>query len=882
MLTKGQRLGPYEIVAPLGKGGMGEVWRARDTRLGREVALKFLPEDFAEDAERHARFEREAKVLASLNHPHIATLYGLEHLDGQHALAMELVEGEGLDERIARGPLPLEDAVHVARQIADALEAAHERGIVHRDLKPGNVRIRPDGTVKVLDFGLAKEVEAPGTREGASVAPTSTGAHTRAGVVMGTAAYMSPEQARGAAVDRRADIWAFGVVLYEMLAGRRPFTGATTADLLAAVLSGEIEWAPLPVATPGAVRRLLSRCLDRDARRRLRDIGEARVLLTDFALGEDEHAAPAVRPARGARAAWSVAAVALAVAAAASFLALRPGAPRETLRFKVQPPPGYEVFPFVRLSPDGQRLLLLLQDEGGRTTVWVRSLDALEMRQLPGTEGAGGAMWSPDGRQVAFFADWRLKRVGAAGGPVETVCDAKGAFSGAWGAGGLIAFTEMFGGPIVTVPAGGGSPAPVTSLDAAAGDIAHFHASFLPDGKHFVFVARNVDPEKTAVVLASVGSKETRRLFHADSAAVFSDAGYLLAARDNALFAWRFDPRRLETAGEPIPAFEGVRYGTEDNLLSADAARDRVAYLSWLARRRLVWVDRKGRELGTLGETAEYEDVRLSPDGRKAAVTMRDPTRGQNQDVWVLDAARGTGDRITAERTDEFAPAWFPDGERVVYVSDHAGFYDLYERPATGGAERTLLRTKHDKSSPSVSPDGRRLLMGSDVGETPGRLLLTLGGGAEPVRLGPESRFAEFHPEFSPDGLWTAFESSESGQLEVYVEPVAGGARLRVSVGGGRMPVWDRGGGELYYLARDGMLTSVAVRLAGARPEIGEPQPLFLLRAGVVGELLTQRRPFDVAPDGQRFLVVRRAPDAEPDGVVVVTNWTSVLRSAGR
>ncbi len=880
-LAAGVRLGPYEILAPLGKGGMGEVWRARDTRLGREVALKFLPAEVAEDPERHARFEREAKLLAALNHPNVAVLYGLEHLDGQHALAMELVEGDGLDERIARGPVPVEEAVAIARQIASGVEAAHEKGIVHRDLKPANVRLRPDGAVKVLDFGLAKAMESAPAEHAPGIAPTLTGLHTRAGMVMGTAAYMAPEQARGEPVDRRADIWAFGVVLYEMLTGRKPFLGATTADTLAAVLTGGIEWASLPGATPVALRRLTARCLERDPRRRLRDVGEARVLLEDLAAGVDGVAPPqrAVAPLRGReRLSWALAAVAAAAAVLSPLLLRRTVAPAETIRFTVAPPPGYDILPIVKLSPDARHVLVLLVDQAEKVSIAVRDLDALGMRQISGAENVRGGFWSPDGREIGFFADGKLSRVGAEGGPVQTVCESGSAFNGAWGPDGTILFVAEWGGPIVAVPAAGGAPRPVTTLDRSWGDVAHAHPAFLPDGRHFVFVAPNLDLAKTSVVLASLDSKETRRLFHADSSAVFASPGYLLFGRDDAVFAWRFDPRRLELVGDPAPAFEHVHWLSSDLLLGLSAARDRVAYLSWSLRRELVWVDRAGRTLGTLGGVGAYTDVRLSPDGRSVAVAARDPSRGRNLDLWVLDAARGTGTRITADRNDEFNPAWFPDGQRLVYVSDRLGVYDLYSRAVGGGAETLLVRSQRDKLRPTVLPDGRHLLADNPVGGLHARVLIDLAAGGSSRPLSSGSRFSEEHPELSPDGRWTAFDSNESGRREVYVQPLDGGPERQVSIEGGQLPVWSRSGSELFFVGRDGNLKSVPVHLAGGRVAIGEPQSLFPLQLGVDGELPFDVRPYDVSPDGQRFLVIRRAAGADPDGAVVVTNWTAVLR----
>jgi Tol biopolymer transport system component len=575
--------------------------------------------------------------------------------------------------------------------------------------------------------------------------------------------------------------------------------------------------------------------------------------------------------------AWGIAVLAVALGALGMLLSRRPRPPEELTRFTIMPPSGQGFFG-IELSPDARRILVWLQDEAGRTSMGVRLLDSLEIRRLAGTEGARGGFWSGDGREIAFFSEAMLKRVGAEGGPVQTICESGSGFHGAWNRQGTILFTKEFGTPIVVVSATGGTPQPVTTLDSAKGEVAHFHAAFLPDGRHFVFVARNIDPEKTSIMLASLDSKEVRRLFHADSAAVFADPGYLLFARDNALFAWKFDPRSLELVGQPAPALEQVRYGTEDNLLAVSAAGNRVAYLPWFMRRSLVWVDRKGRELGTLGEIGGYEDVRISPDGRKVAVALRDPSHGQNQDVWVLDVSRGTASRITAERTDEFDPAWFPDGERLVYVSDHVGFYDLYERPAAGGPEKSLVRTKQDKVLPTASPDGLHLLYSVSEGANFTRVLTSLSERGDSRRLSDDVRFSEEHPEISPDGRWTAFDSSESGQREVYVQPLPGGPKRQVSIGGGQMPVWNRNGSELFYAARDGMLMSAAVHPA-AGLEIAEPQPLFLLRLAVSGEVQFPRHPYDVSPDGQRFLVIRRTPDSEADGAVVVTNWTALLRN---
>ena len=883
-ISAGTRLGPYEILAPLGAGGMGEVYRAKDTKLGREVAVKVLPDEFFENKESIARFEREAKSLAAVSHPNIAALYSFEEITGRHLLVMELVEGHTLGERLLKGPLPLDQLLRAGIEMASALNAAHRHGIVHRDLKPGNVMLTKSG-VKLLDFGLAKVLDPEGPVESLTSAPTTAKDVTREGTILGTLSYMAPEQLEGKKADPRSDIFALGATLYEMATGKKAFSGISQASLISSIMTSE----PKPISffqpvTPPALVRAVRICLEKDPDDRWQSAGDLGRELRWIAEGSGAAVAALTSDSSGQRrrerVAWTLAAVAILFGALSTFLSRRSQAPEELMRFTIMPPPGQGFFGPVQLSPDARRILFMLQDEAGKNSLAVRSLDSLEMRRLPGTEDARGAFWSSDGREIAFFSEGRLRRIGANGGPVQTVCESGGAFCGAWNRQGTILFPKEFGTPIVAVSAAGGTPQPVTALDPARGEVAHSQPAFLPDGRHFVYVARNIDPEKSSVMLASLDSKDVRRLFPADTAAIFAEPGFLLFARNSALFAWRFDPQTLKLVGEPAPALEQVRYLSEDNFLLASAAGNRLAYLSWFLRRRLVWVDRKGRELGTLGEVGGYVDVRISPDGRKVAVALRDPSHGQNLDVWVLDAARGTGSRITAERTDEFNPAWFPDGERLVYVSDRVGFYDLYERPASGGAEKILARTKYDKILPTVSPDGRHLLVGIRTGANFTRVLTPLSGGGDSLWLSGDSRFSEEHPEISPDGRWTAFDSTESGQREVYVQPLPAGPKRQVSIGGGQMPVWNRSGSELFYAARDGMLMSVALRLAAGHLEIAEPQPLFLLRLGVGGELQFHRHSYDVSPDGQRFLVIRRAPDTEADAAVVITNWTAVLRTA--
>ncbi|HYX21016.1 MAG TPA: protein kinase, partial [Thermoanaerobaculia bacterium] len=822
----------------------------RDTRLDRTVALKVLPQSLSSLPEVRQRFEREAKAISQLSHAHICALYDVGTVKDLQYLVMELLEGETLSDRLAKGPLPLERTLRYGQEMADALDRAHRKGIVHRDLKPGNVMLTKSG-VKLMDFGLARMIEPSAPPGSLSVLPTQDRPLTVEGSILGTVPYMAPEQLEGKDIDARTDVFALGATLYEMATGLKAFHGASQAALIAEILHND----PPAISTrrpgsPPALDRVVKACLGKDPDERWQsaaDVGKELKWIADGSADASSVPASGVPRRRRERLAWGLAAT-LAILLAAALLVHRAKAPVELTRFAIQPPPGQIFFGIVSVSPDARRILFLLQDDAGRNSIGVRALDSLEMRRLPGTEDARGAFWSSDGREIAFFAEQKLKRIAAEGGPAQTICDGGFAYSGTWSRAGTILFRGVWGGPILAVPASGGTPRPITTIDAARGEAAHDHPAFLPDGRHFVFVAWNTDREKTAVMLGSLDSKDARLLFRSDSEAIFADPGFLLFGRDSAVFAWRFDPRRLEVIGQPMPAFEEVRFFREDNNLVASAALDRIVYLTWRAKRRLVWVDRKGRELGTVGDVGGYADVRLSPDGGRAAVTLRDPAHGQNQDVWVLDTSRGTSTRITSEPSEEFDPAWFPDGERLVYVSDRAGLYDIYERPASGGAEKLLVRTKQDKVLPTVSPDARQLLASVGEGGYYSRVLFPASGAGEANGLSGGSRSLEQHAEFSPDGRWTAFDSDESGRREVYVQPLQGGPKRQASIGGGQMPVWNRDGTELFYVATNGMLMSVTLRTASGRAEAGEPQPLFPLQLGTSGELPWHRHPYDVAP----------------------------------
>ncbi|HEY7574115.1 MAG TPA: protein kinase, partial [Thermoanaerobaculia bacterium] len=724
-LSTGSRLGPYEILSPLGAGGMGEVYRARDTRLNRDVAIKILPEAFAEDPERLARFQREAQVLASLNHPHIAHIHGLEEAGTGRALVLELVEGETLADRIAQGPFPLEEALEIARQIALALEAAHARGIVHRDLKPANVKITPEGTVKVLDFGLAKALTGDASSPEVSHSPTLTAAATQAGVVIGTAAYMSPEQARGRSVDKRADIWAFGAVLYEMLAGRKVFEGETVSDTLAAVLKTDPDWSRLPGSTPVNVRKVLKKCLDRDREKRIHDIADARIELEERAEAIEPVAASQLR--RGGLPAWipwAIAGLALA-GLVATFLGPRraPSVERaQPIRASIAPPREAEIDfggPFsgsLAMSPDGRAMVFSASGGSGDQQLWLRRLDAPAAEPIPGTEGALYPFWSPDSRQVAFFLGGRLRKVPASGGPVVEICETtREPRGGAWGSTGVIVFASHWRSGLSRVSAEGGKAEVLTHPDEKRRETTHRYPFFLPDGKHFVYLAGSHLASDTsgenALYLGSLDSPERTLLVNARSNVVHA-SGHLIYVRGRSLVAQPLDLGGRRLVGEATPLVDGILYETGFFQGAFSASQNGLlAYQRGGAatRFRLVWFDRSGKELGTVGEPGTIFDIRLSPDGRQLAIVRGDPG-----DVWVRDLTRGVETRVTFHPLSESTPIFTPDSRSLFFSSDRDVNWDVYRtdlRAGGGSGERPILRAPGWQTATDISPDGKTLLI---------------------------------------------------------------------------------------------------------------------------------------------------------------------------
>ncbi len=704
-------------------GGMGVVYRARDTQLGRDVAIKVLPDAFVSDPERTARFRREATTLASLNHPNIGGIYGLQEGDGVVALVLEFVDGPTLAERLAGGAaLPLDQALPIARQIADALEAAHERGIVHRDLKPANIVLTPDGAAKVLDFGLAKVLSdsiAPSPSD-LTHSPTILGP-TADGVLLGTAPYMSPEQARGKAVDRRTDVWAFGCVLFELLTGRRAFAGETSSDSIAAVLERQPDWTRLPPSTPPAVRRLLHRCLEKDPKRRLRDIGDARLEL-------DDESAPAMasRSSSTSTSVWKPAAIvaaALVISVAATawwFSKPPPAAVARPARFTFAAPEGTQLDAGVPVpSPDGTRIAFTARSSSGQRSLWVRSLDSATAQSLPGTGNVSGPpFWSPDAEWIGFFAEGRLKKISAAGGPALTIATIQNNLGATWSRDNVIIVAPVNRTVLHRVSASGGIPQPITTLSVERKENSHRRPHFLPDGRHFLFTARSDVRENNMIYVGSLDSTEVTPLFPAQSGAVYAAPGYILYAQEGTVMAQPFDAATFKLSGEAFPIAAEVVHNTPSSeaLFSASADGSVLAFLSNVTREtNLIWFDRAGKSIGTVGPGRDYTDVRISPDGKTAAVVIPDPDSG-NRDIWLLDLVGGTLSRFTSNPANDWQLVWSLDGKRIAFASDRNGRSTVWIKPIDGGEEELLLSVPDRGAYPKdFSRDGQFLALGVDT-----------------------------------------------------------------------------------------------------------------------------------------------------------------------
>jgi Tol biopolymer transport system component len=877
----------YQITAKLGEGGMGEVWRATDTKLNRDVAIKILPDVLAQDADRMARFQREAQVLASLNHPNIAVIHGVE----EHALILELVEGHTLAERIAAGPIPLEEVLPIAKQIAEALEYAHERGVVHRDLKPANIKITPDGKVKVLDFGLAAvaQASAAGPADPLS-SPTLTMRATQIGVIMGTAAYMSPEQASGKPVDKRADIWSFGAVLWEMLTGKRLFEGETISHTLADVLRAAIDFGKLSKDAPPPIRNLVRRCLDRDVKKRLRDIGEARIVL-ESPLAPETAAVPMGTATMFSRfwKTWCLSpGFAFALLAALAFWSpWRHAAPDDRpVHFQVIPPPGAQFALGAgggsAISPDGRMIAFVAVSSAG-PGLWVRSLDSVAAHELSGTDGAQFPFWSPDSRSIGFFAGGKMKRIDLSGAAPVVLVDAPTPRGGSWNQEGTIIFAGRAAGVgLQRVPASGGTSSPLTTLDRAAGETGHRSPRFMPDGRRFLYHCLNRDPSRNAVYLASLErpSERTRLLETQGGGGLYIPPrgrypGYFLWLRQG-IVAQPFDASTARFTGEAVqvPGAEAVFFISAVAFGAVSASSDgTILFAGGNERYRLSWLNREGKSIASVGQGARWGSLRISPDGARVAASLLDSS-GQ-RDIYVIDFARGVQTRVTSGNTG-IMPIWSPDSLRIVYYAGNST--SISERSATAtGQPETILELSHSLYSNDWSPDGRYLLY-EDGGE--GRVNLWLlprtgvQGQRKPIPYLKTSS-NQNNGQFSPDSKWIAYTSDESGHEEVYVQGFpATEQKWQVSNGGGNYARWRRDGKELFYRAGDGKLMAVSVRAAGRGLEFGVPVALFR----IIEPTGPHTYPYDVAPDGQRILALTADAEDNTTTLTVLLNWQAGLK----
>ena len=937
-LRPGTRLGPYEVTAQIGAGGMGEVYRATDTNLKRQVAIKVLPASVAGDADRLARFQREAEVLAALNHPNIAHIHGLEKADGTIALVMELVEGPTLADRIAKGPIPLDEALPIAKQIAEALEAAHEQGIIHRDLKPANIKVRDDGTVKVLDFGLAKAMDpVVASSANAMNSPTISMHATQAGIILGTAAYMSPEQARGKAVDKRSDIWAFGAVLYEMVTGRRAFDADDISATLAFVITKELDWTALPATTPVPIRRLLRRCLDKDPRRRVPDIAVARIEIddalttparTEGADGSTDRLA--VQKAPGARGVQSSVVVALALAGGALVAVLamwvfkRPAQTPSTplTRFAITLPAAQALgLSFndrdLALSPDGTRLVYTA---GAQAQLMVRPLDQLDAHPAAGISHARAPFVSPDGRWIGFFDQFdeglatgsvvrrgALKKVPTTGGPPIVLSLMTGASRGAsWGPDDSIVFaTSDPSTGLLRVPAGGGEPTVLTTADPAKGERDHYFPSVLPGARGVLFTIVGKERANRQVAVLDLKTGERKTLIQSGSQAEYIETGHLIYAAAGTLWAVRFDLSKLELIGDAVPVIERVMTLGEAANFSV-SARGTLVYvpMGGSKSRSLVWVNRQGHEEVIAAPLRAYVYPRLSPDGTRLAVNIQE----QESDLWTWDFSRQKLTRLTFGRTGSFL-VWTPDGRHIIFTAVR-GVYNLYRQAVDGtGTEERLTASDRQQRAVAISPDGKRLVFEELTPTKNYDLMLlaldgpstrsassgstvsvdepstSLGTGAPRIRPLLQTPFDQRNAAISPDGRWMAYESNESARLQIYVRPFpnVADAFYQISTDGGRTPVWAPNGRELFFV-NGSALMAVAVQStptfsAGNVTTLFEGRSILLdgrMFASMTG------RTYDVSPDGQRFLMIKEGTtdgNAPLPSMVVVEHWFEELKA---
>jgi len=903
----GTSLSHYRITEKLGQGGMGEVYRAEDTNLSRQVAIKVLPDEFAHDAERLARFEREAKLLASLNHPNIAAIHGLEEHEGKRFLVLELVEGQTLAERLHKGLLPVEEALEVCRQIAEGLEAAHEKGIIHRDLKPANVKVTPEGKVKILDFGLAKAFQGEPTAPDVSKSPTLTSQMTHAGVILGTAAYMSPEQAKGKPVDKRADIWAFGCILFECLTGKRAFPGETITESIAKILESEPDWTLLPAATSWKVKDLLHRCLQKDSKERLHDIADARIEMQEQMVLPKEPLAVSQRLLLAWLITTGVTALIVGVLIGPAVMkyfnaetsqALQPvvrspvrleaGHWLEGVRFS--PPFGFDqpTRTAMAISSDGRFIIYsAIRENPGpqdKPQLYLRRTDQLEAKPILGTEGGISPFLSPDNRWVGFWADDKLMKVSIDGGVPVTLCDDVEPWGASWGPDNSIVISPGINVGLCRVSADGGKPGILTSPDKTREEVSHLLPKWLPDGKGVLFtIKREWFDLQPRVALLDLKTRKWRVLLDDAADARYVPTGHLVFLRQGTLMAVPFDLKRLEVTGQPVPAISNVMQALNTVTQNTAAGQFSVSDSGWLVyasggiipdwQSSLVWVDQKGNAQPATSFKTPFWAPRISPDGQRIAYN----TIGREWRVWIYDLNRGSATRLTGEGKSDFA-IWTPDGKRVIFKCWRAGEPNLCWQPADGSQPMEQLTTSDYHQVPgSFSPDGGTLAfveLRSDTGWDINLLDL------KSRRVTPflNSKANEYYPDFSPDGHWMAYMSDESGRPEVYIRPFPGpGGKWQVSTEGGWQPLWARNGKQLFYWStEERQVWVVDVRIDGSF-SASKPRLLFRGTGFILG---MPNRTWDISLDGQRFLIVKEG-ERKPQPVtemILVQNWLEELK----
>ena len=887
-IETGAKLGRYEIRSKLGAGGMGEVYRARDSQLGRDVAVKVLPTIVSTDPDRLRRFEQEACAASALNHPNILVVHDIGAHDGTIYVVSELLEGETLRKRIGGTPLGQRRAIDYALQIANGLAAAHEKGIIHRDLKPDNIFITNDGRVKILDFGLAKLTQLDGIQSQTDI-PTRR-VDTDPGVVMGTVGYMSPEQLKGRAVDQRSDVFSFGAILYEMLSGRRAFHGESAAETMSAILKEDPpELSDTNRSVSPALERLVNHCLEKNPEGRFhsaRDVAFALEAVSGSAVASETMTAQSlVTTTSRARQwlPWALVAVGLLLAAILAWTYVRrqrtDAGPSEAIRFPIVMPEKALIIGPPTISPDGRYVVFRLNTGDGKDLLWVRALGSFEARPLLGTDGGFQPFWSPDSRAVGFFAKGKLKWIDVSGGSVQTVCDAPSNYSGAWSHDGTIIFSRGVASGLYRVPATGGTPIQLTTVDASRNEIEHIWPYFLPDGRHFLFLARNAQPENSAIYVGTLDSKETTRLLQAHSSMAYASPGYLLFVRENTLMAQGFDADTRELKGDAFPVVEQITRNPIIGRAMFSVSENGVLVFraGGINNNQLIWFDRSGKQLGTLTPPGSYNAPALSPDEKKVAVSRLDLQTGTPSDIWLIDLERGSQIRLTTDPTSDFYPSWSPNGDHVTFVSTRDGVTSIYQKLLQGASpEEPLVSSAELKYNPQWAPDGQSIIYSQLNTKTNVDLhLLSLAGEKKSTSF-LQTNFIEAQARFSPNGRWIAYISNETGQFEVYVESFpATGAKLAISIGGGSQPQWRADGRELYYYAPDRKL--MAVEVNGDEPtfKVGEARPLFEIRVVSIDQSFPGNGYYTVTHDGKRFLVSSLPEAPERQQINVIVNWVA-------